>query len=215
MSQSVREAILDLQADVEQVRLAPAEAVRRRGQQRRRRRYAFAGTSLALVAGVAGFALTIATPGSVPSATTDAATGGDPHCGTVPVNLEMPDGPETVALRIFNGTTQAGVDEQVTQSLRERSFAQARSAGTAAAVPGPEIAVLRYGPRAVGPAGLLAAYFPGPVAEQFDPAREDSAVDVIVGPGFRRLAASTEVNQALVQAGPATVPEQCLPRTGN
>jgi hypothetical protein len=209
MSPSIREKILDLEADVELLRLAPAAAVRRRGQRRGRRRIALTAASLVLLSAAAGLVTTM-TPDRGPASTAAGPAPDGERCG--PVDLRLPGSPATVPVRVFDGTGRGGLDESVASSLRERQFTRALSAGAATETVGDEVAVLRYGPRAVGHAGLLRAYFPAPVVLRFDPVRGDDAVDLVVGPRFQRLATATEINQALVAAGPVTMPREC--RTG-
>ena len=96
------------------------------------------------------------------------------------------------------------------QELGERGFTarntpggdpRAEAAGTAA--------VVRYGPGAIGAGTLVRTLIGGDVVMAFDPGRDGSAVDLVLGAGFRDLATTTEVNQALVQVGAPTRPPGC------
>ena len=71
--------------------------------------------------------------------------------------------------------------------------------------------MLRYGPRAVGGAHLLRAYFLDDAATEFDPKRTDDVVDVVLGNGFQQLATTTEVNQSLADLGSAQLPPNTCP----
>ncbi|MFC7530945.1 LytR C-terminal domain-containing protein [Actinoplanes sp. GCM10030250] len=218
MSRSVREQILDLETDVQQLRLAPAAAVRQRGQRRRRRHIAVTASSLVLVAAAAGFALTNtaqdrlpAVGAAGPGSSAEPGTVDGTRCGPsgIPLNLQLPDGPEAVSVRVFNGATPTGLDQTVTLQLRQRAFTRAESAGTATVALKDKVGTLRYGPRALGSAALLRAYFADEVVSQFDPALDGETVELVVGPDFRQLATPTEINQALVEMGPVTVPREC------
>ena len=70
--------------------------------------------------------------------------------------------------------------------------------------------MLRYGPKSVGSAHLLKAYFLNEAEAEYNPARTDDIVDVVIGDSFKQLATTTEVNQALVElASPELPPESC------
>lgn len=68
------------------------------------------------------------------------------------------------------------------------------------------VAVLRYGPKMVGAAQVVNAYFLNAATLEFDIKRTDTTVDVVLGPSFRKLATQTEEKQALAAAGRATPP---------
>ena len=61
--------------------------------------------------------------------------------------------------------------------------------------------MLRFGPKSVGSAHLLKAYFLNEAEPEYNPARTDDIVDVVIGDSFKQLATTTEVNQALVELG--------------
>ena len=67
--------------------------------------------------------------------------------------------------------------------------------------PSSGVAVIRYGPKAVGAAQLLKAYFLNEAEAEYDPKRTDDVVDVVIGDSFQQLATTTEVNQSLVELG--------------
>jgi hypothetical protein len=70
-----------------------------------------------------------------------------------------------------------------------------------------QVAILRYGPKAVGAAWLLRAYFLDQATREFDINRKDDLVDVVLGNQFKQLATVTEFHQALAQLGSPTLPE--------
>jgi hypothetical protein len=211
MSRPVRERLIELEKDVEQVLLAPAAAVRARGLRRARRR--FAGTAVAVIAlvGAAGFGLTGVigsggTPAPVPAATPPAGSAGCAY----PVDLSVPDSPGRVELRVLPGAGPAGQAAMAVQELGERGFTARETPGSDPAAEAAETAaVLRYGPGAIGASTLVRALIGGKAVMRFDPGRDGSAVDLVLGAGFRGLATPTEVNQALVEAGEPTPPPGC------
>ena len=62
---------------------------------------------------------------------------------------------------------------------------------------------LRFGPKAVGAAWLVRAYFLDKAEDEFDKKRKGDKVDVILGAKFQQLATMTEVNQSHRRAGQA------------
>ncbi len=81
-----------------------------------------------------------------------------------------------------------------------------KSGNDPAKKPVTKVAALRYGPKAVGAAWLLRAYFLNQADPQFDTKRTDDVVDVVIGTAFKQLATTTEVNQALAQLGDPVLP---------
>jgi hypothetical protein len=68
------------------------------------------------------------------------------------------------------------------------------------------VAALRYGPKAVGKAWLVRAYFLNEAKIEFDIKRADDTVDVVLGTKYLELATQTEVKQALTQLGNPVLP---------
>jgi hypothetical protein len=201
MPRPVRELLLDLEEDVRQAPLAPAAAVRARGRTRSRRRTAVAATGLALVAAAAGTGVVRMT--SHPAPVTPAATA-DP-CAKL--DLRLPDDPADIPVRVLDGASVDGLDRTVVQDLHKRRFTRAVAAGEAAERTD-AVAILQYGPGAVGKAAVVRAMLRNDVVMHFDP-RRDGVVELVVGDGFQRLGTTTEVNQALAEAGEPTAPPQC------
>jgi hypothetical protein len=204
MSRPLRDRLVELQEDTEQVRLAPAATVRARGQQRSRRR--LAGTAVAVTT-LAALGVTTAVtvdrgPGPAPA---PAGPVTRPGCATV--DLSLPDDPGDVQIEVYAGAKQAN---QVAGDLAARGFA-----ATGHGLIDPEsdtdgtVAVIRYGPRAIGDATLVGALLGGDARLRYYPDRDDRTVDLALGTEFRQLATTTEVNQALVEAGEPTPPPGC------
>jgi hypothetical protein len=118
--------------------------------------------------------------------------------------------PKDVRINVYNATEEIGLATGVGDDFRNRKF-QVKKVGDdpqQKAVDG--VAVLRYGPKAVGSAHLLRAYFLNQAEYKYDAKREDDTVDVVLGSNFQQLATTTEVNQSLGDLGaPQAPPETC------
>ncbi len=95
------------------------------------------------------------------------------------------------------------------ESFANRKFDVLERADNDSEVEG--VAELHYGPRAVGAAQLVGAYFLNNATMVFDINREDDVVDVVLGDNFRQLATPTEVSQAIAAAGNPAPPEGTCP----
>ena len=115
---------------------------------------------------------------------------------------------EQVKINVFNATDKPNLATAVANDFANRKFQVGKKGNDRKAVEG--VAVLRYGPKAVGSAHLLKAYFLNEAEAEYNPARTDDIVDVVIGDSFKQLATTTEVNQALVElARPSLPPESC------
>jgi hypothetical protein len=63
------------------------------------------------------------------------------------------------------------------------------------------VAVIRFGPQTVGAAWLVQAYFLNNARPEFDKARQDDKVEIILGGKFKQLPTTTEVNQSIAALG--------------
>lgn len=132
--------------------------------------------------------------------------------GAVVANTRLPEEPKDVKIKVFNGTTQPGLAEKVGEDFAHRGFTvDKKKSDSPKAVE--DVVVLRYGPKAVGAAWLLRAYFLNELDDsdiQYDAKRTNDVVDVLVGKKFQQLATETEVKQSLTQLGnPSTPPGAC------
>lgn len=136
------------------------------------------------------------------------ADGGCPK-GSVMANVTLPDDPQQVTVRVYNGTKIAGLADAVTNEFKNRRFRTQKPAEAKKKVDA--VAVMRYGPEAVGSAWLLRAYFLDQADVEYLEKRKGGVVDIIVGSGFQQLATTTEVNQSLVALGePELPPGACV-----
>lgn len=132
--------------------------------------------------------------------------------GLVPAKVQIPER-EQVTVNVFNGTKKAGLAQSVGAELEERGFLveDTKSAPGNKQYPD-DVAIIIYGPEAVGAAQLVRANFllEEESAMQFDLEREGAEVDVIVGGAFQQLATKTEVNQSIAALGtPDPPPGTC------
>jgi hypothetical protein len=132
-----------------------------------------------------------------------AVVGGCP-AGSVMANVTLPDSPNEVTIKVYNGTDTAGLGESVTEAFTNRNFKTQKPAENKKKFKG--VAQLRFGPQAVGAAHLLKAYFLARAEPQYDAKRKGAVVDVVIGSEFQQLATTTEVNQSLVELGEPEVP---------
>ncbi|MCW2140370.1 LytR C-terminal domain-containing protein [Actinoplanes cyaneus] len=123
---------------------------------------------------------------------------------TAKVNVKLPDNAEQVKLRVLNGTRTTGVAEQVSEDFKNRGFQVQPAVKSKTKVD--QIAVVQFGPKTVGAAQWIRAFFLGDAEPQFNPARTSDVIDVVIGSRYRQLATFTEVNQSLAQLGEPTVP---------
>jgi hypothetical protein len=124
--------------------------------------------------------------------------------GAPVANITLPDDPDEVKVNVLNGTSTAGLADKVTNDFKNRGFIMGKPAEAKKKVDG--VAVIRYGPRGVGNAQLLKAYFLGEAKPEYNAKRTDDIVEVVVGANYLQLATSTEVNQSLVELGEPELP---------
>ena len=130
----------------------------------------------------------------------------------VRADVTLPEGPGQVTLRVLNGTRTAGLAEKVSDDFENRGFAIQRPAKSKSAVD--QVAVIEFGPKSVGAAQWIKAFFLGQAEPRFNPARTTAVIDVVLGDRFRQLATHTEVNQSLAQLGaPEPPPGTCASPT--
>ncbi|GAB7050814.1 hypothetical protein JCM9534A_59400 [Catenuloplanes indicus JCM 9534] len=123
--------------------------------------------------------------------------------GYVLANVALPE-PKDVKLKVFNAAGQNGLGARVSTDFSNRKFQVEKPENSDRT--SDDVAILRYGPKTVGAAHLLRAYFLDNALTEYDEGRDSDIVDVVIGTGFEQLATTTEVNQSLVELGQAEVP---------
>lgn len=121
--------------------------------------------------------------------------GGCPD-GSIIANLDLPD-IRDVKINVYNGTSQTGLATQLAENFANRDFEVLDHGDDPLGSDVDGVAVLRFGPQAVGAADVVQAYFLNSADTDFDIEREDDAVDVVIGNQFRQLATETEVRQSI------------------
>ncbi|GAA4562040.1 hypothetical protein GCM10023176_01960 [Micromonospora coerulea] len=116
--------------------------------------------------------------------------------------------PKDVKVNVYNATDETGLAGTVADDFRYRKFQVKKVDDAKKRVD--DVAVLRFGPKGVGSAHLLRAYFLNNAKQEYDAKRKDDTVDVVLGNGFQQLATTTEVNQSLGDLGsPEAPPGSC------
>jgi len=130
--------------------------------------------------------------------------------GNIPVSLELPESESEININVFNATQTTGLGANVAADFRNRKFNVGKVEGEKENGKDKyfpdEVAILRYGPKSVGAAHLLRAYFLNETTTQFDLKREDNVVDVVIGGRFKQLATPTEMRQAVAILGRPKLP---------
>jgi hypothetical protein len=135
--------------------------------------------------------------------------------GDVPADVRLPAEAKNVKVKVFNATDSPGLARQVAEEFRSRKITVVAEANDPAAKRVDGVAVLRYGPKAVGAGWLVRAYFLNKAELDFDINRKDDVVDVVLGSQFKQLGTTTEVNQALAAVGnPRLPPGTCDANAG-
>jgi hypothetical protein len=121
-------------------------------------------------------------------------------------NLRLPDESQEIKINVFNASDHKNLAQAVGNDFKGRKFQVLKTGNDPKGKRVDGVAVLRYGPKMVGAAWVVRAYFLNDAALEFDIKRTDDVVDVVLGQGYRQLATFTEVRQSLAQAGPASLP---------
>lgn len=125
--------------------------------------------------------------------------------GAVPANIRPPERHD-VKINVYNGTPTVGLATKIGEEFKNREFVVGKMENAAGNKIYDEVAVIRYGPKAVGAGWLLRAYFLDEAVTDFDIKRKDDVVDVIIGTQFQQLATTTEVNQSIAAIGEPILP---------
>lgn len=111
-----------------------------------------------------------------------------------------------IKINVFNATDTVGLANSVAEDFANRKFQVKKKGNDNKGLE--DVAVLRFGPKAVGSAHVIQAYFLAKAKNEYDPKREDDVVDVVIGDAFQQLATPTEKNQSLVDLGSPQLPAQ-------
>lgn len=109
--------------------------------------------------------------------------------------------PNTVTLRVFNGTDRGGLAQEVAAALQERGFVVEEIANDPTEREVTGVGELRHGPRGNEAADFVRLFLPQ--AGDFPDTRATATVDVVVGPDFAGLAPPEDVDAALAAGASA------------
>lgn len=116
---------------------------------------------------------------------------------------------QDISLNVYNSTDRVDLAASTAQQLRGVKFHILKVAQdpTGAVIKG--TAQIRYGYKEVGAAQLVAAYVPD-AQLAFDPNRENTTVDLVLGQAYSDIRNPTDVKQALIDLGvPSPPPGTC------
>jgi len=127
--------------------------------------------------------------------------------GSVAADLRLHE-PKDIKLNVYNATDRPDLAKNVANDFKARKFTIGKFGNDPVGRAVDGVAVLRYGPKSVGSAWVVRAYFLNDADLEFDITRADDSVDVVLGTQFlqKQLGTFTEVNQALGAAGGAKLP---------
>ncbi|MEV6304199.1 LytR C-terminal domain-containing protein [Actinoplanes sp. NPDC051861] len=161
-----------------------------------------------LIVGVLVLAAAITVIISVVNDTQSDAATGDCPAGTPRANLTLPAEAAQVKLRVLNGTRRAGMAEQVSEDFKNRGFAVQPAAKSKNK--NKDIAIIQYGPKSVGAAQWIKAFFLGEATPEFSAERTTDVIDIVIGDRYQQLATDIEVKQSLAQlSAPELPPGTC------
>jgi len=117
-----------------------------------------------------------------------------------------------IVVAVFDGSGRAGTAGTVAEEFRNRGFQVRPVRPPAKREKAAGVAVLRFGPDAVGAAHVVHAYFLGRAKLEYDAKRKGAQIDVVIGARFQSLAQPTDVNIALADLGHASLPPETCER---
>ncbi|GAA1638670.1 sigma-70 family RNA polymerase sigma factor [Catellatospora bangladeshensis] len=199
-------AILEIEAP--KVATPATQQIVARGQARRRTQLAVTTAACLLAAALVLTVVTSWRPFAAPDPLGPTPSPSLPAgCapGQVPADLRLPDSESEVTVNVFNGTDVVDLAANVRADLTNRRFA-VKTIGDIRGAYADEVAVLRYGPKAVGDARLVEAYLLNGATTEFDLQRQTDDVDIVLGGQFKQLATPTEMRQAMAILGAPQLP---------
>lgn len=167
--------------------------------------------ALVIVGALVVCALIVAVVALVKDSEGDPSGIGGCPAGAVIADLQLHPEKE-LKINLFDGTGGTSSTLGVGNELGFRGFQVNRVDTRAKPIPAiKEPAIVRYGPKAVGGAQVVQAYFLDEATLDFQLNRDDASIDVVIGTGFKKLATTSEVKQALAQMGrPSEPPGTCV-----
>ena len=103
--------------------------------------------------------------------------------------------PKTITVNVYNSTTRSGLARKTADLLHDRGFIIGNVTNDHAPKPVVGIAEVRYGPKGVAAAHVVAAQVVG--AKLVEDKRTSADVDLAVGAKYKKLATPAQVKAAL------------------
>lgn len=136
------------------------------------------------------------------------ATGRQCEKGEPRAHLTIPT-EQDIQLNVYNSTDRTNLAASTAQKLRGVKFHILKVARDPLSAVIKGTAQIRYGYKEVGAAQLVAAYVPN-AQLAFDPNRENTTVDLVLGQSYSDIRNPTDVKQALIDLGmPSPPPGTC------
>lgn len=127
--------------------------------------------------------------------------------GLIPAKTKMPEFNQ-VTINVYNGTNTPGLAQTIGAEFANRGLTVKKMQTAAGDRVYDEIAVITYGPDAVGAGWLVSAFFLVDQAKMdFQLKRKGPEVDVVIGTRFQQLATTTEVKQSIAALGNPDPPD--------
>jgi hypothetical protein len=123
---------------------------------------------------------------------------------------------DEIKIKVLNATERPGLADSVGTEFANRTLRVVGKGNSKVAVDG--VALLRYGPAAVGSAYVVGAYFLNAAELEYAPARTGDVVDVLIGSDFKQLATQTEFSASIAElaaVGQPTLPPRSCRRGNN
>ena len=124
--------------------------------------------------------------------------------GAIPVSLAVPEYKD-IKIRVVNGGDSGGQANIVAKDFKYRSLNVVEIKNSKKKYD--EVAIIRYGPKTVGAAWVMRAFFLNEATPEYNAKRTDDVVEVVLGKQFAQLATATEVNQSIGALRAPTLPE--------
>jgi hypothetical protein len=118
--------------------------------------------------------------------------------------------PKQIRVRVYNGSTRAGLARVVANQLKALGFLVQETGNDPLELKLRSSVEIRYGTGGELAGKTATAYFAGTSRQRLDPERASDVIDVVLGPTFRRVHTRREANRALATLAPK-LPLVCPP----
>jgi len=130
----------------------------------------------------------------------------DCPAGSIPVSLAVPEYKD-IKIRLINGGDNRGQANSVGNDLKFRKLNVVEIKNSPGGKQYDEVAIIRFGPKTVGAAWVMRAFFLNEAQTEYNAKRTDDVLEVVLGKQFAQLATQTEVNQSIGALRAPTLPD--------